>query len=124
MYLEVVKAAGTAGPYDVSGLVRTDEGVWYDPNPDRTTDLVVPNHVAVVDGGLADDLAYSAPLDALLPALTGTFPGQIAGESVQAHRHRLHRHERRGTVLPADRHSRDDPRGGRHLGVLRQVRVP
>lgn len=80
-YLEASKAAGATTPYDISRFVQTDEGVWYDPDPDRTTDVVVPNNVTLLDGALADDIAYSAPLDSLLPALTGTFPGQIAGEA-------------------------------------------
>lgn len=79
-YLEEFKAANGTPAYDLSRFAQTDQDVWYDPDPNRRTDVVVPNHVEL-EGTVVDDIAYSAPLDALLPALAGGFPGELSGDA-------------------------------------------
>jgi signal transduction histidine kinase len=80
-YMEEFKETGGAAPADTSGFVQTGSDIWYDPNPDRLSDVVVPNHVAALEGAVLDDITYSAPLNALLPALAENFPGQLSGEA-------------------------------------------
>ncbi|MEX2247761.1 MAG: GAF domain-containing protein [Dehalococcoidia bacterium] len=79
-YLQEFKASGATAEYDTSRFVRTDEGIWYDPDPGRVSDVVVPNHVEELQPAHLDDIAYSAALDPLLPALTEGFPGELSGE--------------------------------------------
>ncbi|MEX2159656.1 MAG: histidine kinase [Dehalococcoidia bacterium] len=80
-YLQDFEATGASAPYDVSRFVKTEDGVWYDPDPNRVSDVVVPNHVVELDEDIIDDIEYSAPLDALLPALAEGFPGQLSGDA-------------------------------------------
>lgn len=65
---------------DVAGYARTDNGVWYDPDPRRATDVVIPNHVERISPAQVSDLEYSAPLAPLLPALFEGFPGELGGK--------------------------------------------
>ena len=79
-YLQDFKATGATPVYDTSRLVRTEEGVWYDPDPGRVSDLIVVNH-GELEGAVLDDIAYSAALDPILPALAEPYPGEISGEA-------------------------------------------
>jgi signal transduction histidine kinase len=79
-YLQEHDAKEPAPSVDTSGFARTDEGVWYDPAPDRSSDVVVPNHVVRLMPAHIDDIAYSAALDPLFPALVEGFPGELSGE--------------------------------------------
>jgi HAMP domain-containing protein len=81
-YLEDYKAAnGEVAPVDTSEFEQTSEGVWYDPDPNRASDIVVINGASPEDNEVAYDLAYSAPLEPLLPALSEGFPGEFAADA-------------------------------------------
>jgi PAS domain S-box-containing protein len=79
-YLEQFKASGANAPLDIARFVKAPNGVWYDPHPDRVSDVVVLNHPTLDDAAL-DDIAYSAALDALFPALMEGYPGESGGEA-------------------------------------------
>lgn len=78
--LEEIDSAGNGPSVDTSRLARTDSGIWYDPSPERVTDLVVPNH-RELDPDVVSDIEYSAPLDLILPTLVQAYPGGLVGEA-------------------------------------------
>jgi len=80
-YLHDFQATGATAQYEVSRYVQTEDDVWYDPDPERISDIVIPNHVPVLEGAVLDDIAFSAPLDAIFPALAEGFPGQLSGDA-------------------------------------------
>lgn len=79
-YLQDFKANGASPAYDTSRFVQTDDGIWYDADPDRTSDLIVVNH-GQLEGAVLDDITYSAALDPILPALAEPYPGEIGGDA-------------------------------------------
>lgn len=79
-YLEEFKRSDATDEVDVSRLTSTADGVWYDPDPNRISDVVVPNH-RELEEDVVDDIVYSAPLDALFAALMEGFPGQLSGDA-------------------------------------------
>jgi PAS domain S-box-containing protein len=79
-YLEDFKRSGATAPPTSEQLAQTPDGAWYDPNPDRISDVIVPNY-ADVNGAVLGDIEYSAALDALLPALFGGFPGELTQDA-------------------------------------------
>jgi PAS domain S-box-containing protein len=79
-YLQDFKASGATPSFDTSRLVQTPEGLWYDPDPERVSDLVVPNSVEL-EGGVLEDIAYSAAMDSLYAALIEGFPGEISEDA-------------------------------------------
>jgi len=79
-YLQEFRASGGSAPFDVSRLTRTSTGLWQDPDPGRGADLIVLPMETFAPGVL-DDIAYSAALNSLFPALIAGFPGEIADES-------------------------------------------
>jgi len=66
--------------FDASRLVRTESGIWYDPDPNRASDVAVPNHVELLTPGQIEDIGYSALLNPLFPALVEGYPGELSGE--------------------------------------------
>jgi signal transduction histidine kinase len=80
-YLRDFQATDATASYDVSRLVRAESGLWYDPEPDRVSDVVAVSPPPELDEGVIDDIMYSAPLDALFPALAQGFPGQLSGDA-------------------------------------------
>jgi signal transduction histidine kinase len=76
-YLDDASDQHIATLVDASGFVRNARGIWYDPAPDRVSDVVVVG-AAGIDAAAFDDIVYSAPLDALFPALADSFSGQIS----------------------------------------------
>jgi PAS domain S-box-containing protein len=79
-YMQQFKAAGATAALDTSSFAQTASGVWYNPDPDRVSDVVVLNNAAL-QGAVLDDITYSAALDALFPALVEGFPGESSGEA-------------------------------------------
>jgi signal transduction histidine kinase len=75
-FLESFQRAGLQAKFDASRLVRTDDGLTYDPASDRISDLAMPNYVELTEPVL-DDIAYSAALDSVFPALMQSFPGSL-----------------------------------------------
>ena len=61
-------------------LVRHPNGVWYNPDPRRLTDVVVPGGGTLSDAVLRD-LRESSPLDGLFPSLMADFPGRLTDYS-------------------------------------------
>lgn len=80
-YLESFEQGGAPVPYDISSLARTDAGVYYDPNPNRMSDLVVLNYRSIADEAVQEDIAYSAPLDGIFNVLFEGFAGEISGRN-------------------------------------------
>ena len=79
-YMEEFKAGAMPVEVDTSRFVRTENGVWYDPDAGRASDVVVPNHVEDLTQAHLEDITYSAALDPLFPALVEGFPGELSGE--------------------------------------------
>ncbi|TAK57108.1 MAG: HAMP domain-containing protein, partial [Dehalococcoidia bacterium] len=67
-FMESISASGTAPPADPGQLSRAPSGALYDASPARTTDVWSPTSTQL-DDAFARDLADSAVLDALFPAL-------------------------------------------------------
>ncbi len=57
-------------------LTRHPNGVWYDADPRRTTDVVVPGGIAI-DGAVRRDLIDSSPLNGLFPSLMADYTGRL-----------------------------------------------
>jgi hypothetical protein len=51
-------------------------GVLYDPNPNRTSDLVLLNGASADNGAVQDDIAFSAALDTIAPVLLESVTGE------------------------------------------------
>lgn len=79
-YLKNFERSGAVSTFDTSRLVRNEDGVIYDPNPNRTTDLAAPNYVTLNDAVL-DEIVYSSRLDAIVPVLMQNFPDSIREEN-------------------------------------------
>ncbi len=54
----------------------------YDPDPDRISDVAIPNYVEVTQAVL-DDIAYSAALDFIYSALMESFPESLREENLE-----------------------------------------
>ncbi len=80
-YMQDFTQTGVQPQYDLSRLVQTQDDVWYDPDPNRVSDVVVPNHVAQLTGPIQDDIIYSASLDAVYAALVENTPGELIEEA-------------------------------------------
>jgi signal transduction histidine kinase/HAMP domain-containing protein len=81
-YLESVDRGETAAVYDTSGLARTAAGLYYNPDPNRTSDLVILNGKLPDDEAVQSDLAFSAALDTIFPVLHEGFAGAVGGENL------------------------------------------
>ena len=62
--------------FDPDRLVRLPNGLAYDPDPNRVTDLLLPAYTSVTPEVISD-IEYSAALDSLLPALLTSYPGAL-----------------------------------------------
>lgn len=65
-------------PYDVQRLVRKPNGQFYDSDPARHSEVVIPNTVREIDFTLQRDLQESAALDALFPSLILQYRDAVA----------------------------------------------
>ena len=79
-YLEHFERSGAVTNFDTSRLTKTDQGVIYDPDPNRITDVAAPNYVELNDEVL-EEIVYSARLDAIVPVLMQNFPDSIREEN-------------------------------------------
>ena len=79
-YLANFDRTGVDVEVDPSTLAKSPEGVIYDPDPDRITDLVAPNYVELTDAVL-HEVAFSARLNAIVPALMTDFPDSLREEN-------------------------------------------
>jgi signal transduction histidine kinase/HAMP domain-containing protein len=79
-YLQEFEATGATPAYDTSSFVQSEDDIWYDADPERISDVFVVNH-SQLEGGVLDDIAYSAPLEAILPVFTEPYPGEISGDA-------------------------------------------
>ena len=81
-YMESFGQVGATTPgIDSSALARTDAGLYYDPDPSRTSDLLIWSYVALDDAPVQDELAYSAPLDAIFDTLFRSFADEVGGRN-------------------------------------------
>ena len=79
-YMESFGQVGAAAPVvDSSGLARTEAGLYYDPDPSRTSDLLISSYVELDDTPVQDELAYSAALDAIFDTRFGRSADAIGG---------------------------------------------
>lgn len=76
-FLDDFNAQNGRMPVDVSTYATTANGIWYDPSPSRVSDVVVPGNRGIT-AEAQDDIAYSAPLDALFRALAESLQDQIS----------------------------------------------
>ena len=75
-YLAAFEQSGLKTNFDTSRLTRNENGVIYDPAPDRITDLAAPNYVELTDDVL-DEVRFSSALDNIVPILMKDFPDSI-----------------------------------------------
>lgn len=68
------------GSQEVPELTRHENGVWYDDDPRRLTDAVVPGGIPIDDAVLRD-LRESSPLNGLFPSLMADFAGRLTDYS-------------------------------------------
>ncbi|HWC31061.1 MAG TPA: hypothetical protein VG845_13360, partial [Dehalococcoidia bacterium] len=69
LYMQEARAQGrSSSSEEVAELVRSPRGVWIDPDPTRISDLLALPRESF-DAGALDDIAYTAPREALFPAL-------------------------------------------------------
>lgn len=68
------------GSFSEPVLEQHANGVWFDDNPRRRTDVVVPGGAAL-DEAVMDDLRDSSPLDGLFPSLMADFAGRLTDYS-------------------------------------------
>ncbi len=81
-YIDSLNQEAPPPPYDTSRLQRTAEGVYYDPDPNRTSDLVILNGSTPADDAVKHDLAFSSALNAIFPTLLEGFAGEVGGENL------------------------------------------
>jgi len=79
-YMETVRQQSPAS-FDSADLSKTDKGLYYDPDPARTADLIVFGPPQLDDFGVQDELAYAAPLDAISPVLFDGFEDEVGGRN-------------------------------------------
>ncbi|MGE0057106.1 MAG: histidine kinase, partial [Dehalococcoidia bacterium] len=82
-YLSEIKRQGGGVPFDASRLVRSESGVLYDPNPNRVSDVVMPNFAPLTPAAV-QDIQETAALDALFPTILSKYPGQLRGTNFDA----------------------------------------
>ena len=75
-FMNTYHAAGSQAQFDPGRLIRGPNGLTYDPDPGRITDLFLPAYVELTPEVIAD-IEYSAALDSIMPALMKTYPGAI-----------------------------------------------
>ena len=75
-FMTAYQAAGAQSQFDPNRLVRAPNGLTYDPDPSRITDVFLPVYVGLTPEVIAD-IEYSAALDSLLPAMLKSYPGAI-----------------------------------------------
>ena len=79
-YMESFGQVGATAPeVDSSGLARTEAGLYYDPDPSRTSDLLIWSYAELDDAPVQDELAYSAALDAIFDTLFRRSADEIGG---------------------------------------------
>lgn len=72
--VSMLAAGGTVPGFSPEKLTRNSNGVLFDPNPQRRTDVWVPSFVTNVEEPLARGLRDSAALDTLFPAILAEHP--------------------------------------------------
>ena len=75
-FMNSYRTAGSQPVFDPDRLVRLPNGLAYDPDPNRVTDLLLPAYTSVTPEVISD-IEYSAALDSLLPALLTSYPGAL-----------------------------------------------
>ena len=79
-YMETVRQQSPVA-FDSSRLAQTEEGLYYDPDPARTADLIVLNHLPLDDAAVQDELSYAAALDAISLVLFEGFEDEVGGRN-------------------------------------------
>src|SRR5688572_17375459 len=75
-FMSSYQATNPQTQFDTSRIVRAPNGLAYDADPARTTDLLLPAYVNLTPE-VIDDIEYSAALDSILPALMHSYPGAL-----------------------------------------------
>jgi signal transduction histidine kinase/HAMP domain-containing protein len=81
-YIDTFNQDSPPSAYDASRLNRTAEGVYFDPDPGRTSDLVILNGGSPNADAVQHDLAFSLALDTIFPVLLEGFAGEVGGENL------------------------------------------
>lgn len=68
------------GSHSEPELTLHDDGAWFDDNPRRLTDVVVPGGVPI-DDAVMRDLRESSPLNGLFPSLMADYAGRLTDYS-------------------------------------------
>jgi PAS domain S-box-containing protein len=80
-YMESFRQIGATAPFVSSDFARSDAGLFYDPDPDRTSDVLIWSYVSVDDEAVQDELAYTAALDAIFETLFRRFADEVGGRN-------------------------------------------
>ncbi len=75
---------GSIPPIESARLARTDAGLYYDPAPDRTSDLLILGGASPDAPGVREDMAYSASLNAVFDGLFQGFSDDVGGRNFDA----------------------------------------
>ena len=82
-YMTEYKALGGPLSFDMSRLVRKENGITYDPDPSRRADVAMPNFVSL-NSAVGEDIAFGTALDAFAPSVLSGYPGRVRGSSFDA----------------------------------------
>ncbi len=80
LYVEAASVVPDASA-SIPPLTQAASGHYYDPSPDRVTDVVVLSSSSPDDPLVRDDIAFSAPLEAIFPVLLQSFEGEVSGRN-------------------------------------------
>ncbi len=75
-YLTTLPRVGGGVPFDTSTLAKTPDGVIYDPNPNRISDVAMPNFAPLTPAAI-QDIQQSAALDAVFQSFLTPYPGRV-----------------------------------------------
>jgi rsbT co-antagonist protein RsbR len=73
-----IRVGGSVPSAEPDQLVRGSHGVTFDPNPQRHSEIWVPNYLTSIDQDLARDIRASASLETLFSALIAQYPNAVA----------------------------------------------
>jgi PAS domain S-box-containing protein len=79
-YLETFRRVGAFPPPDPT-LSVSPTGQYFDPDPERTSDLLVWSTASLEDPAVLDELAYTAALDAMFDTLFRGFQNEVGGRN-------------------------------------------
>jgi PAS domain S-box-containing protein len=79
--MEAFHRTGATISLDLSTLARTEGGLLYDPDPDRTSDLIMLPYASSDDPAVQDEIVYGAALDTIFEAVSDSFEEAVGGRN-------------------------------------------